>query len=163
MKHLIDRLHTALVGLTPRERVMVLTGGAVVAVTLGYLLVWEPLAVAHHTRAQALQQERLLAERIERAAAQVRASSSRAADRRISLLTAVDQTSRTPVLGKPPARIQPEGDREVKVWIDEVPFANLLRWIQELQTRYGITTRSAEIERGSAPGVVNARLTLVRE
>lgn len=164
MKNLIERLRAALADLAPRERAMVLSGAAVVGVTLLYLLIWEPLASAHRTRAEALRTERLLAVRIEQAAAQARVSASgRAADRSISLLAAVDQTSRSPTLGKAPARVQPEGDREVKVWLEDVPFSNLLRWLQDLQTRYGITASSAEIERGSAPGVVSARVSLVRE
>ncbi|HEX4896389.1 MAG TPA: type II secretion system protein M [Solimonas sp.] len=158
------RLQSWLAQLAPRERVLVLSGAGVVALTLLYLLIWEPLAKAHAQRAESLEAARALAGRIETAAALVQSQrgSGGAVNRNLSLLAAVDQTSRSPVLGKPPTRVQPEGDREVRVWIDDVSFDNLLRWLQELETRYGIVARSAELERGQAPGTVNARLSLAR-
>lgn len=164
MKKQIERLRSALLELAPRERVMVMTGATVFAVTLLYLLIWEPLATAHRQREEGLQRARMLSVRIEQAAAQVTAGGAgRSIDRNQSLVSAVDQTSRSPILGKTPSRLQPEGDREVKIWFEDVPFANLLRWLQDLETRYGITASSAEVERGTAPGLVSARLTLVRE
>lgn len=163
MKKLIERLPAALQQLAPRERVMVLCGGGAVVLTLLYLLIWEPLVLTHERRAQSLEQARALATRIEQAAALAQTGTGRSvADRSLSLLAAIDQTSRSPTLGKAPTRVQPEGDREVKIWLDDVAFANLLRWLQDLETRYGISASSAEIERGSAGGLVSARLTLVR-
>ncbi|MFP5305798.1 MAG: type II secretion system protein GspM [Gammaproteobacteria bacterium] len=163
MKNLIERIEALLQQLAPRERVMVLVGAAVVVVTLLYLVVWQPLAAAHTQRQAALERARALSARIEQAAAQVRATSpGRRVDRELSLLAAVDQTSRSPTLGKAPSRLQPEGDREVKVWLEDVAFDSLLRWLQELETRYGISASSAEIERSATPGQVSVRLTLVR-
>lgn len=163
MKAQLAELQSRFEALAPRERLMVAIAGVVVLVTLLYLLVWEPLVKAHHGRAEALDAARALAGRIETAAALVqRGAGGTRVDRSTSLLAAVDQTSRSPTLGKAPSRLQPEGDREVKVWLEDVAFDNLLRWLAELETRYGIGASSAEIERGSAPGTVSARLTLVR-
>lgn len=157
------RLQAWLDQLAPRERVLVLSGAAVVALTLAYLAIWEPLAQAHLRRAAALESARALAVRIETAAAQTQGrSSAGAVNRNASLLSVVDQTSRSPMLGKAPTRVQPEGDKEVRVWLDDVSFDNLLRWLQDLETRYGIVARSAELERGQTPGTVNARLSLAR-
>jgi general secretion pathway protein M len=50
----------------------------------------------------------------------------------------------------------------VKVWVEEVPFDSLLRWMQELEQRYGIRTQTAEIEKQATPGMVSAQLTLGR-
>ena len=150
-------------GLAPRERLLLLVGGAVVAITVLYLVIWEPLVTAHTTRAQALESARVLANRIESLAAEAQGNrNGSAVNLSVSLLAAVDQTSRSPVLGKAPARVQPEGDREVKVWLEDVAFDKLLRWLVELETLYGIGASSAEIDRGAAPGTVSARLTLVR-
>lgn len=159
----IERLRTAVQALAPRERVLVLSASVFVALTLLYLLAWEPLVSAHAQRVEALDRARLLSMRIEEVAARLQgAGPGRSVDRNTSLLAAVDQTSRSPTLGKAPSRLQPEGDREVKIWIEDVAFDNLLRWLQELDTRYGISAASAEIERGSASGVVSVRLTLMR-
>jgi general secretion pathway protein M len=164
MKDALAQLQARLAQLAPRERLLVIGGGIVLLITLLYLLLWEPLVLAHTQRAAALQSERALATRIEVAAAEAQRNrgSGNTANLSMSLLAAVDQTSRSPTLGKAPARVQPEGEREVKVWLEGVAFDNLLRWLQELETRYGISASSAEIERGDAAGTVSARLTLVR-
>lgn len=163
MKNLIDNGMAWLRSLAPRERVMVLLCGAVVLLTLLYVAGWKPLVDAHVRREDALERARGIATRIEQAAVEVRAAGpARSVDSSTSLVAAVDQTSRSAVLGKAPSRVQPEGEKEVKVWIDDVPFDNLLRWLQELETKFGIGTSSAEIERSAAPGMVNVRVTLVR-
>ena len=163
MKDLMDSALSWLRALAPRERVMVVLCAAVVMLTLVYVAGWKPLVDAHQRREAALERARGIATRIEQAAAEIKASGpARAVDSTTSLLAAVDQTSRSPTLGKTPSRVQPEGEKEVKVWIDDVPFDNLLRWLQELEQKYGISTSSAEIERSSAPGLVNVRVTLVR-
>ena len=79
-----------------------------------------------------------------------------------SLLSIVDQSRRASSLTKPPSRLQPEGDGIVRIWLEDVPFDALLRWLADLQLRYGVRVDSADIERESAPGLVNARVTLMR-
>lgn len=149
--------------LAPRERWMVIGGALFVAVSLLYGALWQPLAKAQQRRSEALASARVLASRIEELAALAQgARSGGAVNLNVSILMAVDQTARAGTLEKPPSRIQPEGDREVKVWIEEVSFDGLLRWLNELETRYGIRAETAEIEKQDTPGVVSARLSLVR-
>jgi general secretion pathway protein M len=167
MKQLSALLESFLLRLAPRERVLVLLAAAAVAMTLFFLLVWEPLAQAHQRRADALQAARALAERLEVIGAEVQRSrrsggGAQAPDLGTSLLAAVDLSARAGTLSKPPSRIQPEGEREVRVWLEAVSFDSLLRWIGELETRYGIQVQTADIERAERPGLVDARLTLVR-
>lgn len=164
MKQLTEKLEASLQQLAPRERVIVAAGAAMLVLVLIYLLAWEPLIEANRQRSEALERARMLATRIEQAAVLVRSQDSgRSVDRDTSLVAVIDRTSRSPVLGKPPSRVQPEGDNEVKVWIEDVPFNNLLRWLQDLETRYGIGATTAEVERGARPGAVSARLSLTRE
>jgi general secretion pathway protein M len=150
--------------LAPRERWMTALGAAAVLITLLYLLVWEPLAKAELRRYEAVQSARGLASRIEELAAEAqnRRGSAAPVNLGISVLAAVDQSAKGGLLEKAPSRVQPEGEKEVKVWIEDVSFDGLVRWLHELETRYGIRAQSAEIERQSAPGLVNARLSLVR-
>lgn len=152
--------------LQPRERVMVAVGAAVVVLTLIYLVLWEPFANARAKQFAALADERAFAERLETVGATVQ--KARAAGvgaiqgREQSLLTLIDQQGKSPELGKPPARLQPEGDTEVKVWFEDVPFDALVRWMATLETRYGVQIAGAEIERRAGAGLVNARLTVTR-
>ena len=152
--------------LQPRERRIVAGGALLLALTLGYVGFWEPFAKAAQKQRTALAEERAFAERLEAIAVVVqRAQSSGQAPVQgggQSLLTLVDQASRLPELGKPPARLQPDGEQEVKVWFEDVPFDNLARWTVTLQTRYAVRVSAAEIERRAGEGLVNARLSLVR-
>ena len=154
-------------GLAPRERLLVSVGSVVVAITVLYLGIWEPLNKAHTRREADLAASRALAQRLEVIAAAVQSAHANgggpAVNTSASLLSAVDQASKTPTLGKPLSRIQPEGDNEVRVWIDGVSFEALIRWINELESRYGIGIQSADMDKDSLPGQVNARLTLVRQ
>ncbi len=165
MKEQFARLQAALLQLNQREQIAVGVAAIAVALTLVFLLIWDPLARAHRDRAEALELARAQAQQIERAAMLVKPGNSggRAANLSTSLLTAVDTTSRSPILGKAPSRVQPEGDREVKVWLEDVPFANMLRWLDQLQTQYAISASSVEIERSDVSGQVSGRLTLVRQ
>ena len=149
-----------------RERLMVVVGGAVVLITLVYLLIWEPMVNAHAARTTALDTARAQAITLERAAQQVQVLRGRnpaaTAGRSMSLMSAVDQASKQGSLGKGPSRIQPEGDREVRVWFEDVSFDAMVRWLADLQSRYGVSVQTLDVEPQAAPGRVNVRLSLVR-
>lgn len=154
--------------LQPRERWILAGGTAVLLLIVLYLAVWEPVVDAHRQRVEALESSRLLAIRLEQAAAQVQRSGSRRAGggntgRGLSLMAAVDQASKQGTLGRSPTRIQPEGDREVRVWFEDVSFDALVRWLWELQLRHGVSVQTLDIEPQSTPGKVNVRMSLVRE
>jgi general secretion pathway protein M len=151
--------------LPAREQRLVVVAGAALAVFLLYLVLWEPPALIRAHRAQELAQARAFAQRLEEIGAEVqraRPPGATASRHDVALLTAVDQATKDGTLGKPPARMQPDGDTQVRVWFEGVPFDQLLRWIFNLQSRYGIRVDSLDIERQATPGTVNARLTLVR-
>lgn len=154
-------------GLAPRERLLVSVCAAVLGVTFVFLGVWEPLNAGLAKRQVDLTAAQALAQRLEVIAAELQknraAGGGQAINTEGSLLTIVDQASKTGTLGMPLTRIQPEGDSEVKVWVDGVSFNALVQWISELEKRYGITTQTADIEKGAGPGQVNARLSLVRQ
>lgn len=164
MKQWIDRIQGMLLEREPRERVIFVGGAIVLLLTVFYLALWEPVVSLHRERIAALSSARAQSAQIERAAAMATISrgTNRSVDVNTSLVTAVDRTSRSKTLGKTPSRVQPEGDREVKVWLDDVPFANLLRWLNELESRYAIVPTEVEIERADTPGQVSGRLTLRR-
>ncbi len=163
MKNAITRLKEWLAQLAPRERWMVLLCAVVVGFAVLYGGIWQPLVKAQKQREEALASARSVAGRIEELAVLSQANAGRGmpVNRTASILGVVDQGARG-TLGKQPTRIQPEGDREVKVWVEDVSFDSLLRWLQELELRYGIHAQTAEIEKQSAPGVVSAQLSLVR-
>lgn len=148
--------------LQPRERWIVGVGGIALVLTILFLAVWEPAVKAKRERAAGLESARVIAQKLEQAAAQVQAGPSGAlAGRGVSLLAAVDQATKQSGLGKAPTRMEPEGDREVKVWFEAVPFDGVVPWLAMLQDRYGISVQTLDVEPESI-GLVNLRLSLVR-
>jgi len=151
--------------LSVRERWMVGGCAAVIAYLVLYLGIWEPVVSAHDRRETAIADARLIAERLEAAAALVqgqRGSQPRGSQAAGSLLSLVDQSLKSSKIGKPAERVQPEGDQEVRVWLTGVPFDAVVRWVGDLQQRYGIAVQTLDVERQAEPGVVDARLSLVR-
>lgn len=165
MKAYLERFRAWWNARAERERQVLSAGAVMLALMVFYLAVWEPLAQSLRQRETALAEARTLAIRLESLAIEVqrtRGSGGTLAGADQSLLAVVDQSGKASRLGKPPSRLQPEGDNMVRVWIEDVPFDAVLRWLNDLQTRYGVRVDSADIERQSAAGMVTVRLTLVR-
>ncbi|MBL6751456.1 MAG: type II secretion system protein M [Nevskia sp.] len=153
--------------LQPREQALAAAMAVVVALALVYLALWEPLALLRAHRARDLEAARALAGQLELLGAQAGAGRLPAAPppgvAGASLLSTVDQSTKDGSLAKAPTRLQPDGDNQVRIWFEDVPFDSLLRWMNALQTRYGVRIDNASIERRQAAGTVNARLALVHE
>ena len=148
----------------PRERQILGAGAMVVAILLFYSVVWLPVAKARHRADADLRASRTFANRLETIAVDVermRGTGGAAANRGTSLLIAVGQAAQRPELSARPSRIEPDGEKEVKVWLDEVPFDALVEWLQQVQQEYGIVVASADLERKN-DGTVAARLSLAR-
>jgi general secretion pathway protein M len=75
-----------------------------------------------------------------------------------SLIT--DVSSSAQQAGIKPNRLQPEGNDAVSVWFDNVPFDQLVSWIEQLSDQRGISVRQIAIDRQDVPGTVNARIVL---
>lgn len=163
MKDLLAQFRAWWASRAERERQMLSAGAAVLALILAWLAVWEPVTSLHHRREKALAEARSLATRLETLAAESRGvQPAGGGSRQQSLLSVVDQSGKSSGIGKAPSRLQPDGDTTVRVWLEDVPFDAVMRWLGELATRHGVQVADAEIERQSGSGLVNARLTLVR-
>ena len=151
--------------LQPREQLAVAAAGLVLVLAMIYWVLWQPFALWRAHAESSLHSGRELAARIEIIGAQAQAAhpmGNAMAGAGMSLLTVVDQASKDGTLGKPPSRIQPDGDKQVRVWVEDVQFDSLLRWLDSLQSRYGLHIDGVAVERRPTAGTVNARLTLMR-
>jgi general secretion pathway protein M len=147
-----------------RERRILSAGAVALGLILFYLLVWEPTGRISRQREAALADARALATLLETLAAEKQRGRPIAtvAGAEQSLLAVVDQSRKASTLTKQWSTLRPEGETTVRIAFEDVPFDALLRWLNELQTRYGVRVDNADIERESGPGLVNARLTLMR-
>ena len=57
-------------------------------------------------------------------------------------------------------RFEPGGDSSVRVWMDNVPFADVAFWLETLSAENGVVIDQAALEQTAEAGRVTARLTL---
>lgn len=150
-------------GLAPRERHLIVGAAVVLAVLVAYLAVVEPLLERRAYLERSVAAQRATLAWMKQAVAPLEgAQPAQRAGANGSLFAVVDRSARATVLAGPLQRVQPEGDGNVRVWFEDAPFDDLVRWLGTLQSEHAITVRAMSVERTAAAGRVDARLTLER-
>ena len=75
-----------------------------------------------------------------------------------SLLTTVDSTAKSSRLGTALKRVQPDGEKRVRVWMEQANFDDVISWLVQLDTRHGVNIESSVFEMKQESGRVDARL-----
>lgn len=57
-------------------------------------------------------------------------------------------------------RFEPSGDSAIRVWMENVAYAEVAAWLERLNTEHGVVIDQAAMDRKDSPGVVSVRLTL---
>lgn len=151
--------------LAPNERRMLGIGTVVVALLLGWALVWHPLALKRAELEQTIEVQRRDLAYVRVGAAEIerlRAAGLRSrADRQgKSLLALADATARGAGLESALKRVEPVGARSVRVSFETANFDALVGWIEELSRSYGVEAGDLSADRADGIGLVNARVTL---
>lgn len=150
--------------LATREQRALALAALVVIVTLGFLLVWEPLSISRETwRTRLIAAEadlawmRQAAPRLQaRTAPQVPAGMQ---DSR-SLLARVDASARDSGLGSVLLRVEPVTATQVRVQFQRAGFDALMRWVETLSEQYGTRVTELSVQRADGVGLVDARFSL---
>ncbi len=152
--------------MAPRERLLVGIAAGVVALMLGFLLIWQPLfGSTARLREEVAGQRELLQwlHAVEPEVQRLRGERSVPGTARGgSLMSLVDQTSNASGLKSFVTRIQPEGDKEVRVWLEQAPYDEVMRWLITLELDAGVRIVEFNVSRGPSPGLVAARINLQR-
>jgi len=154
--------------LQTRERLLVAAAAIVAGSGLFFLLVWEPLdqsVTELRDRAQSEREVAMWLGEIKQRAQTLRERGGGTQMKGLGrpLLSLVDETSRSAGLDDAVTRIQPEGDDRAAVTLDDAGFNELVFWLHDLETEYGIRATALSITRDQdAAGLVQARLTLER-
>ena len=153
-------------GLGSREQLMVGAAAIVVVLFLLYLLVWTPLSSGHDTFKTRVAAQRETVVWMEQSAQtlqqlkRARGPGARGLGGK-SLRAMAVSTARSNGLGPALKRVEPEGSRNVRVWLENASFDQVVKWLGTLSTTYGISTDSASLERVTdAAGRVTVRLSL---
>lgn len=153
--------------LEPREQLSVLVAAVFVGFAVLYFGLWTPLANRQANLASSVTVwERSLAElRPLKSAVRNAGSSARpGAGAGQSLVVIVDSTVTGHNLSTALQRSQPTGANGIRVEFQEAAFDDLVRWLGDLSSRYGMQVQSANfsVSTQNIPGRVNASLTLER-
>lgn len=155
MKELFEKIST-------RERIFLGAGGAFVAIFLLYLLIWAPVSKSFkkHRKDVPEKQETLAwMQEAQREAAKFMVSGNKGKKAYSSPLITIEKTARQWKLDGSLKRVEPDGDKGIKVWMEEAIFDDLVLWLQLLQSDYQIVVSTINVEKKAAPGYVDARIT----
>lgn len=152
-------------GLATRERLILLSGGALLTVMLLWALLWQPLVseVRRMENEVAAQRENLRWMQASAAELQQLRGGGAQATAGLggrSLLGVADQSARSAGLGSGLKRIEPDGADAVRVRLEGVSFDKVILWLDGLARDAGVIASSVTVERTEAPGLVNVRLSL---
>ncbi len=151
--------------LAPNERRMLGIGSAVVALLLGWALVWHPLAMKRAELETTIEGQRRDLAYVRVGAAEIErlhaaGTHSRADRQGRSLLALADATARSAGLDTALKRVEPVGARSVRVSFESANFDALVGWIEDLSRSYGVEASDLSADRADGVGLVNARVTL---
>ena len=153
--------------LNVRQQRLLLMAGIVLASLMVYVWVWEPLVEARDAEHERVAQQQALLDWLNALAPvadQLRRGNGRpeALGER-SLLGLADETARAAGLAGALTRIEPTGDRQVRVWLDGADFVATMGWLENLSRNQPIQVGQLQVDRGRARGQVNVRVTLVAD
>ncbi len=155
--------------LNARQQRVLMIAAAILGALLIYVWVWEPLIETRTAeRERVAQQQALLdwldaiaplAEQLRQAGSGERAESL--GER--SLLGLADETARAAGLAGALTRIEPAGERQVRVWLDGADFVATMGWLEGLSRSQPIRVGQLQVDRSRSRGQVNVRVTLVAD
>jgi len=158
----MNKLRAWFVGLTQRERRVVAIGAIVLGliVLLGGILMPLQSAVSTTAKTNASKREDLAWMRVN--APEVRATGfALPADTGEAPVVLVDRVGREAGLAGALRGTQPNATG-VRVQLEAAPFDIMIVWLDTLDTRYGYALESITVDRGAAPGMVNASVTFTK-
>lgn len=144
----------------PREQAILAGGGAVLALVLGYLVLWEPAADGRAALTRTLPAQRAQLAEMETLAQEARGlSASPAPALRGEALTQALQDS-LGQHGLKATRLSATGDSAVQVQLDKVPFGAVASWLQDVRQQQRMKVTETRIVYVGATAVVNVTATL---
>ena len=144
----------ALDNLTPRERALILGGGAILLVLAVWFYVWQPIATTQATQADRITRYLTLIDLARLTEGEIPvAAPTNVPD--TPLAQRITQSGEA--AGIPLARLDPDGTR-LRITVAEAAYGDLVPWIATLESQSGVRTLSVEMSRLTGPGMVSLRM-----
>ena len=164
LQPILDKINARLSGLNPRERSLVLGGSSLLLIIAVYVLILAPFLKAVNDRAHRIERKQQDLVWMRGVAGEIQAAQGTqgAAPGNESLVVVIDRSAHEAGLGNSVTGQTPDGERGIRVRLENAPFDSIVVWLGNLQQRQGITVDAATIDRAAKPGLVNASLVLTR-
>lgn len=151
--------------LTQRERILVQAAASVVAIFLAYLLIIEPISSTYEQNKKNVASSMETLQWMRMAAQEVKELNGGHAVNAGSkgkqfILSTVDRSAKSAGLGSVMKRVQPESDTGVRVWFENAPFDELIKWLSTVESKHGLSVTEINIEKTESTGLVNVRVFL---
>jgi len=163
MNTTVETVKQFLKGLNPRERLIVI-GGAVALLVIGiYLFAWEPLQEKQITLKESIKSQQTAYQQMLKSAAEVKVlkrTGGRQAISSSAMQSIINKTAKSALPGAVIKRVEQNRQQAVQVWIDQVAFNDMVKWLGSLQQTKGVRVVTLFTEATPQAGRVNARLTL---
>jgi len=139
-----------------REQRLVIAMASVVLFFILYSVIWAPLNDNIEAATKKVERRQELLAWVQKSTSIYKnaVGSAGANNRNTSLSSLVNKTASRNNIAI--TRMQPQGEN-IQVWIDEVPFDNLLKWLEQLSTKEGLKVKSIDITNAEQTGVVKIR------
>lgn len=142
--------------LDSREQRLVLVMGIVCAIFIFYSAIWQPLNNGLTQASSKLARQQQLLSWVEENTSlyQQAKRNSGKSSLRGSISSVANRSAKTYKLSI--TRMQPQGD-DLQVWIDSIPFTQLLFWLEHLANNEGLQVKAIDLTQGDREGEVNVR------
>jgi general secretion pathway protein M len=148
-------------GLEQREQHLLVLAGVVIGAIVIYLLAFKPLATNLDSVKSSYQSQQALRDWMQVQVQQLKQSKSTGANqnnrgnRSVNVL--INQTAAANQIQI--SRSQPRNENQYQIWLDKVTFSQLMTWLNNLQSEYGIFVYSINISKSEEEGMVRVNLT----
>lgn len=164
----LDELQQHYQNLSQRDQNLAIIMSVILAVTLFYIIIWEPLHLNLEKQKNTQTSQLEIHHWMQNAAAEVRAlkasgnRGTRIQKKHSPVSIVAEQSAKLNGLSKQIGKIESSGKNSAQIKVENASFNQMLLWINTLKTRYGISVSSAKIEHTNKAGIINARLILNR-
>ena len=149
--------------LNTRERYMVLTMIIAIAVFVPYQFIWTPFVEGLEESEQRVTKQRVQYQEMQQVSAELKQLRGGAgiATRtgKQFLFGAINNAARKFGLANA-VNVKGDSNDRVRVLMENVPFDNVLRWLDELQHRQGLTIVTINVDQVGSIGMVKANVLL---
>ena len=143
--------------ITQREQRLVMIGAVCLVIGGFYWGIWQPLQERANQAQMRIHTEKQLLGWVSHKADQITALRKQGGKSQIQQpLNQVIATS-TRDFNIDLIRVQPRNDDSMQVWVQPLPFNQLLNWIAFLQENQGISVQFLDIDKAKQPGVVEVK------